>query len=117
MLRSAIRVLWRARAELSDEAKVVADLLAQSLHEHSLRPPLAQYYRFASAQVEEHLSGHLNALGLQPKIHISKIPRVLHAMLDGLLMQKIVDPEAITEEFVIEALETIAGALFEPTPV
>ena len=117
VLRSAIRVLWRARAELSDEAKVVADLLAQSLHEHSLRPPLAQYYRFASAQVEEHLSGHLNALGLQPKIHISKIPRVLHAMLDGLLMQKIVDPEAITEEFVIEALETIAGALFEPKPV
>ena len=113
-LRSAIRVMWRARAELSDEAKVVADLLAQSLHEHSLRPPLAQYYRFASAQVEEHLAGHLSALGLQPKIHISKIPRVLNAMLDGLLMQKIVDPDAITEEFVIECLETMAAALFEP---
>lgn len=113
-LRSAIRVMWRARAELSDEAKVVADLLAQSLHEQSLRPPLAQYYRFASAQVEEHLAAHLNALGLQPKLHISKIPRVLHAMLDGLLMQKIADPDAINEEFVIEALETIAAALFEP---
>ena len=115
-LRSAVRVLWRARAELSDEAKVVADLLAQSLHEHALRPPLAQYYRFASAQVEEHLAGHLNALGLQPKIHISKIPRVLHAMLDGLMMQKIVDPDAVPEEFVIEALETMAAALFEPKP-
>ena len=44
------------RAELSDEAKVVADLLAQSLHDHSLRPPLADYYRFAGAQVEEHLT-------------------------------------------------------------
>jgi hypothetical protein len=45
---------------------------------------------------------------------MSKIPRLLHAMLDGLLMQKIVDPEAITEEFVIEALETMAAALLEP---
>ena len=34
-LRSAIRVMWRTRAELSDEAKVVADLLAQSLHEQA----------------------------------------------------------------------------------
>ena len=38
----------------------------------------------------------------------------MHAMLDGLLMQKIVDPDAIEEEFVIEALETMAAALFQP---
>ena len=113
-LRSAVRVMWRTRAELSDEAKVVADMVAQSLHEEALRPPLAQYYRFASSQVEEHLAGHLNTLGLQPKIHISKIPRMMHAVLDGLLMQKICDPDAITEEFVIEALEMIAAGLFEP---
>ena len=113
-LRSALRELWRVRAELSDEAKVVADLLAQSLHEEALRAPLAQYYRFASSQVEQHLGQHLMALGLRPKIEMSKIPRLLHAMLDGMLMQKIVDPEAITEEFVIEALETMAAALLEP---
>src|SRR5690349_22979314 len=71
-LRSALRVLWRARAELSDEAKVVADLLAQSLHEHALRPPLASYYQFASAQVEAALGERLNALGLQSKIEMSK---------------------------------------------
>jgi AcrR family transcriptional regulator len=115
-LRSALTELWRARAELSDEAKVVADLLAQSLHEHSLRAPLAQYYRFASQQVEEHLGPQLQALGLRPKIALSKVPRLLHAMLDGFLMQKIVDPEAITEEVVLEALETMAQALLEPIP-
>jgi AcrR family transcriptional regulator len=113
-LRSSLRELWRVRAELSDEAKVVADLLAQSLHEEPLRAPLAQYYRFASSQVEQHLGQHLMALGLRPKLELAKIPRLLHAMLDGLLMQKIVDPEAITEEFVIEALETMAAALLEP---
>lgn len=113
-LRSSLRELWRARAQLSDEAKVVADLLAQSLHDHTLRPPLAEYYRFASTQVEEHLHDHLSTLGLKPKLDADKIPRLLHAMLDGLLMQKIVDPNAIQEEFVIEALETLAQALFEP---
>lgn len=115
-LRSSLRELWRARAELSDEAKVVADLLAQSLHETSLRPPLAEYYRFASAQVEQHLKEHLDALGLRPRIESSKIPRLLHALLDGLLMQKIVDTDAVQEDFVIEALETMAQALFEPKP-
>jgi AcrR family transcriptional regulator len=113
-LRSSMRELWRARAQLSDEAKVVADLLAQSLHDHSLRAPLATYYRFAGAQVEQHLREHLDTLGLEPKIEYSKVPRLLHAMLDGLLLQKIVDPEAVDEEFVIEALETMAQALFVP---
>lgn len=113
-LRSSLLELWRVRAQLSDEAKVVADLLAQSLHEHALRAPLAEYYRFASAQVEEHLKQHLDALGLQPRIAPAMIPRLLHALLDGLLMQKIVDPEAVQEEFVIQALETMAQALLEP---
>lgn len=112
-LRSSLRELWRARAELSDEAKVVADLLAQSLHDHSLREPLAQYYRFASAQVEVHLKEHLDALGLKAKIDPAKVPRLLHAMLDGLLLQKIVDPEAIDEQLVLQALEIMAQALFE----
>ena len=112
-LRSSLRELWRVRASLSDEAKVVADLLAQSLHDHTLRAPLATYYRFASQQVQEHLNEHLATLGLKPKLDADKIPRLLHALLDGLLMQKIVDPEAVQEEFVIEALETMAQALFE----
>ena len=113
-LRSSLRELWRVRAELPDEAKVVADLVAQSLHDRSLRPPLADYYRFAGAQVEEHLRGHLESLGLVARVDVAKIPRLLHAMLDGLLMQKIVDPDAIEEEFVLEALETMASALFQP---
>jgi AcrR family transcriptional regulator len=111
-LRSSLRELWRARSELSDEAKVVADLLAQSLHDHSLRPPLAEYYRFAGAQVEAPLKEYLDSLGLKSRIEPDKIPRLLHAMLDGLLLQKIVDPDAIPEEFVIEALELMAAALF-----
>ncbi len=112
-LRGALRELWRVRSELSNEAKVVADLLAQSLHDQSLREPLAEYYRFASSQVNEHLALHLQSLGLKPKVDMAMVPRLLHAMLDGLLMQKIVDSAAIQEEFVLQTLETLAFALFE----
>jgi AcrR family transcriptional regulator len=115
-LRSALRELWRVRAELSNEAKVVADLLAQSLHDQSLREPLAEYYRFASAQVDEHLKQHLDSLGLKPIVDMAKVPRLLHALLDGLLMQKIVDSAAIDEEFVVQTLETLALALFAIDP-
>jgi AcrR family transcriptional regulator len=115
-LRSSLRELWRARADLTDEAKVVADLLAQSLHDHSLRPPLAQYYRVASAQIEAPLKELLQALGLQARLDPSKVARLTHAMLDGLLMQKIVDPDAIEDEFVMQALEALGQALLIPRP-
>ena len=73
-LRSSLRELWRVRAQLSDEAKVVADLLAQSLHDHTLRPPLAEYYRFASAQVEEHLNEHLDHARAQAEARCRQDP-------------------------------------------
>lgn len=115
-MRSALHELWRVRAGLSNEAKVVADLLAQSLHDEKLRTPLANYYRFASTQVEEHLRTNAEALGLRPKIDPKFIPRILHALLDGLLMQKIVDPDAISDADVIHSLETLAASLFEFVP-
>ena len=113
VLRSSWEVLWRVRAELSDEASVVADLLAQSLHDEKLREPLAEYYRFAAAQVEAYLTENLGKAGIKPKLPPAMIPRVLHALLDGFLMQYIVDAEAINEEEVFSALETLAASLFE----
>jgi AcrR family transcriptional regulator len=112
-MRSALHELWTVRAGLSDEVKVVADLLAQSLHDEKLREPLATYYRFASSQVEEHLRANAEALGLRSKIDHKFLPRIMHGLLDGLLMQKIFDPEAISDEQVIHALEIIASSLFE----
>ena len=115
-LQSSLRELWRVRSELSDEAKVVADLLAQSLHDESLRQPLAEYYRFAATQVEQHLMENLSAIGLKPKVDPRRMPRLMHALLDGLLMQKIVDADAIRDEDVMEAFSTLLQALFEVGP-
>ena len=111
-MRSALRELWSVRSALSDDVKVVADLLAQSMHDPKLREPLSTYYRVAVAQVEEQLR-NAQALGLRPKIDPAFLPRIMHAVLDGLALQKIVDPEAIGDEQVVSALETIALSLFE----
>ena len=113
-MRSALRELWTVRASLSDDVKVVADLLAQSMHDANLRQPLAGYYRIAFSQVEEQLR-NAQALGLRPKIDPAFVPRILHALLDGLSLQKIVDPESIGDDQVVGALETIAASLFEFT--
>jgi hypothetical protein len=95
---------------------VVSDLLAQSLHDETLRAPLASYYRLASSQVEEHLRVNAEALGLRPKVSPKIIPRLMNALLDGLLMQRIVDPEAVKDEDVMQVLETLAGSLFDIVP-
>ena len=113
-MRSALRELWAVRASLSDDVKVVSDLLAQSMHDANLRQPLASYYRIAFSQVEEQLR-NAQALGLRPKIDPAFVPRILHALLDGMWLQKIVDPESIADEQVVGALETIAASLFEFT--
>jgi AcrR family transcriptional regulator len=111
-IRSALHELWHVHAELSDEGKVVADLVAQCLHDEKLREPLAAYYRLAFSQVEEHLRTNAEALGLHSKIDLHFLPRIMHALLDGFLLQRIVDPAAISNEQVIHALETIAASLF-----
>lgn len=117
-LRSSLDELWRVRAEKTDEALVVADLLAQSQYDEALQPKLAAYYRYAAAQVHEHLMQHLVSIGLKPKVPPEVLPRILLGLLDGLVMQAFVDPDALKAEDVVFAIETIAASLFEvPQPV
>ncbi|MCS6797094.1 MAG: TetR/AcrR family transcriptional regulator [Myxococcota bacterium] len=113
-LRAAIEELWRVRAERTDEVRVIADLLAHSQHDATLRPSLADYYRYAAAQSHEHLMKHLVAAGLRPRVPAELLPRLLLGLLDGLLMQVFVDPDALRHEDVVAAVLAIATALFEP---
>jgi AcrR family transcriptional regulator len=115
-LQSSLRELWRVRQERTDEATVVADLLAQSVHDDKLRAPLAAYYRFATGQVQEHLAQHLSSLGLRPRVPAEALSRVLHAILDGLTMQLLVDPEAFDLDTIMQTLLTLASSLFEVAP-
>ena len=115
-LRKSLETLWEVRAARSDEALVVADLLALSLQDERLRPQLAEFYRLAAEQVREYLEANLLSLGIQPKISMEILPRLLIGLLDGLVMQTFVEPEALQPEDVVRAIETLAIGLLDVTP-
>ncbi len=112
-MSAAIHEMWRLRANLSNEVSVIADLLAQSLHDKKLREPGAEYYRAVTSDVQNHLRENLGKVGLRSKLPLEMIPRMVNALLDGFLMQHIVDPEAVREDVVTKVLETLASLLFE----
>ncbi len=115
-LRAAVRELWEVRATGSDEVHVISNLLAQSLHDEALRPQLAAYYQLAATQTSHHLVTALAAYGLQPRVSPELIPRLLLGLLDGLVLQVFVEPDAIDADELVKAVELIAGALFEFRP-
>ncbi len=113
-LRASLETLWAVRAERTDEALVVADLLAQSLYNDSLRPQLAEYYALAANQITEYLTANLFAMGVKPAINLDILPRLVLGLLDGLVMQAFVDPEVLKPDDVVDAIEALAMGLLRP---
>jgi AcrR family transcriptional regulator len=111
-LRKSLEELWATRAERSDEALVVADLLALSLSDESLRPKLAEFYELGSEQIRAYLEENLISLGLEPRISLEILPRIVIGLLDGLVMQAFVDPDALSPDEVVDAVQTIAISIF-----
>ncbi|MGD8605913.1 MAG: TetR/AcrR family transcriptional regulator [Myxococcales bacterium] len=115
-LRKSLRELWATRAERTDEALVVADLLALSLYDESLRPKLAEFYELGAKQIRQYLEQHLLSLGLQPRVPLDILPRIVIGLLDGLVMQAFVDPDALAPDQVVDAVQTIAISIFAGGP-
>ncbi|MCZ6805743.1 MAG: TetR/AcrR family transcriptional regulator [Deltaproteobacteria bacterium] len=111
-LRKSLEELWATRAQRTDEALVVADLLALSLYDESLRPKLAEFYELGARQIRDYLEEHLISLGLEPRIPLDLLPRIVIGMLDGLVMQAFVDPDALSPDEVVDAIQTIAISIF-----
>ncbi|MGB3051446.1 MAG: TetR/AcrR family transcriptional regulator [Polyangiales bacterium] len=111
-LRKSLKELWATRAERTDEALVVADLLALSLSDESLRPKLAQFYELGAQQIRAYLEENLMSLGLEPRISLEILPRIVIGLLDGLVMQVFVDPDALSPDQVVDAVQTIAMSIF-----
>jgi len=111
-LRKSLEELWATRAERSDEALVVADLLALSLSDESLRPKLAEFYDLGAQQIRAYLEQNLISLGLEPRISLEILPRIVIGLLDGLVMQAFVDPDALSPDEVVDAVQTIAISIF-----
>ena len=111
-LRKSLEEIWATRAERSDEALVVADLLALSLYDETLRPKLAEFYELGAQQIRAYLEQNLLPLGLEPRISLDILPRIVIGLLDGLVMQAFVDPDALSPNEVVDAVQTIAISIF-----
>lgn len=111
-LRKSLEELWATRAQRTDEALVVADLLALSLYDEALRPKLAEFYDLGARQIRDYLDENLMSLGLRPRISLDILPRVVIGLLDGLVMQAFVDPDAFSPDQVVDAVQTIAISIF-----
>lgn len=110
-LRKSLEELWATRAERTDEALVVADLLALSLYDESLRPKLAEFYELGAQQIRDYLEKNLLSLGLESRISLDVLPRIVIGLLDGLVMQAFVDPDAFTPDQVVDAVQTLAMSI------
>ena len=111
-LRKSLEELWATRAERTDEAVVVADLLALSLYDEALRPRLAEFYELGAQQIRDYLERNLMSLGLESRISLDILPRIVIGLLDGLVMQAFVDPDALSPEDVVDAVQTLAISIF-----
>ena len=111
-LRKSLEELWATRAERSNEAVVVADLLALSLYDGALRPRLAEFYELGTRQIRDYLEQNLISLGLESRISLDSLPRIVIGLLAGLVMQSFVDPDALSPDDVVDAVQTLAISIF-----
>lgn len=115
-LHNSLEELWKTRAERSDEALVVADLLAQSLYDDKLQPHLAEFYKLAAEQTHEYLSKEFERHGIKPNVPMKILPRLVVGLLDGLVMQAFVDPDVFDPDEIVTAIEMLGIAMFNVPP-
>lgn len=113
-IRRALGEMRAARKRGAPELRVLADLMAQGLHDDKLRTALAALFAANRQEVLDHLSASLDAFGLRPRIPVEVIPRLLLGTLDGLALHDFFDPPSPEEDRALQqALEVIAFSLVE----
>lgn len=112
-IRRALRAMHAMRRDGGPELRVLADLMAQGIHDVRLRKPIAAMLEASRREVVAPLLASLKELGREPKIPPHTLARLLMATLDGLALHDFFDPPSREEdEEVQRALELIAVWLF-----
>jgi AcrR family transcriptional regulator len=113
-IRRALRELWATRTDGSPEMRVLAELMAQGVHDPNIKQALAARFQHGREELIRELMASFDALGLRPKVPPQTIPRIVIATLDGLGLHQIFDPPGDDDQKeIIRALELFAFSLFE----
>jgi len=109
-----LRVMRAMRRGGGEELRVLADLMAQGIHDPRLRAPIAAMLESSRRQVVDHLIVSLKELGLEPKVPAQAMARLLLGTLDGLALHALFDPPTEAEDDEAErVLEAIVLSLFQ----
>lgn len=113
----ALAVMRTSRKDPGPELRVLAELMAQGLHEPKLQQTLRAMFEANRKQVAEGILESLPQLGIRTKIPARVIPRLLLGTLDGLALHDFFDPPSPgDDDEVMRALEGIVFSLFEVDP-
>lgn len=113
-VRRALGEMRSTRKQGGPELRVLAELMAQGIHDPKLRRPLAAMFEENRKEILERLVSNLADLGLETKIPASVIPRLLLGTLDGLALHDFFDPPSDEDDDALQrALESIAIGLLE----
>jgi AcrR family transcriptional regulator len=113
-IRRALREMWSTRTDGSPEMRVLADLMAQAVHDPKLKKPLAAMFQLAREELVAEMVQAFKDIGLKPRLPPHVIPRLMMATLDGLGLHHIFDPPTEHEEKELaRALEVLAFSMFE----
>jgi len=113
-IRRALREMWVTRTGGSAEMTVVADLMAQGIHDPKIKKALAARFHTSREELVKELVTAFENLGLRPKLPAEVVARIVMAALDGLGLHQIFDPPNEQESGEIaRALELFAFSLFE----
>jgi len=109
-----LRAMRAMRRGGGTELRVLADLMAQGIHDERLRKPIVAMLQLSRKQIVEHMVVSLKALGLEPKVPAEALARLLLGTLDGLALHAFFEPATEAESDETErVLEGIVLSLFE----
>ena len=115
-IAGAVAALRKTRDDMGPEMRVLIDLMAQAVHDESLRAPIAAAMKAEREALHVALQDSLQELGLVPVVAPDLILRLLMALLDGFVLHRLFDPPTPEESDALdEALTHLARGLFAAT--
>lgn len=113
-IRRALRAMWLTRTSGSAEMTVVADMMAQGIHDPKIKKAIAARFHTSREELVQELVSSFEKVGLRPKLPAEVVARIVMASMDGLGLHEIFDPPKPEEnEEIAHALELFAFSLFE----
>ncbi|MDN5914074.1 MAG: TetR/AcrR family transcriptional regulator [Pseudonocardia sp.] len=112
---AALRRWNRDRAEhLEDWLALRLELLLHALRHPEARPALAEREELARAAHEDALRSLFAEHGAEPPADPARLALIVHALEDGLLLQRMLAPDGIPADVVVDAVALLTRSWMPP---